>query len=427
MTTRLRPALVLLAALALGCAGTSRRPAERAALAELLLGRYENAYREVRKGLAEHPGDPRLLKLEKALRPRALVDRARRLTFDERNEEALAVLARALELAPDYEPALAWRRKVRAKIGERLTDEGLVALGYGELDKALARFQEALGYAPGSRRAKRGMQDVARRFQERRKEAEEHFREAVRARQFLDWERVYYEASWAVELDPDRKDALDLELTAAAELAAKTRRIADDLAAAKSWRAAARLYLEAADYAAEAGLGWADAARRQAETMEREAKGRDTIRRCQAAIARRDFAAAERALREAEKLCLLDRTPLGRLANDLRLARLEALVERARALQREGRLAQAARSYDAAAKLDPDGVWAQRARNLREDLARARRLYDQGFRAMEEGKLEEAMAAWREIMAFAPGYKDTSRRLVLARELYAERKRHGRR
>ncbi|GEM_PF-3012061 len=414
-------ATILLAA----CAGGGASLAVKRAGEELELGRFENAYREIRKGLAEKEDDPALRRLERKLRLRALVARARDLCFERKYERAMDLLARALELSPDYGPALAWRAAVRRRLGEDLADRGNAALGLGKLEEALDLYQKALGYVPDLVRAKKGLQEVSQRFQEKREQAEECFRNAVRAREQGRFVEVLYHAERAVDLDPTRRDAKELVLLAESKLAEEEREEARRLAEGRAWGGAARRYRAAAKRAKRAGLPWAAEAEKEAALLEQEARARELMLECRQRIAAEDYDEAAKLLEKARRLSRLEMAKLGGLSHDLRIGRIETLARRARELRLEGRYARAEKLYLTIASLDPEGTWKERAAAVRVDAARARELYERALKALEKGDLESARNHLQECCAFAPGFKDASRKLRELRTRIGKRKEPG--
>ncbi|HHI79826.1 MAG TPA: tetratricopeptide repeat protein [Planctomycetes bacterium] len=392
------------------CAGTNRPAALAKTDQELRLGRFDLAYQELRKGLAQNPRSEALLSLEKPLRVRALISRAQDLLFQDRPEEALPLLARAQTLDPSYRPTQVWLAKAREKLAKVKVAEGTDFLQRGKLEKALASYQRALSVKGADPEALQGLRAVSEIFAKRREKAKDHYRLALRAMEREDFDSARYHAAIALEQDPSLREAKLLIERADIALAEGARKHAEDLALEKRWAAAATAMVKAAELAEEAGLPWASKARQEALAYADEAKGNQLLDEASILIEKKQFDKAEELVQQAKTFCKRDLLPLNEILVDLRVKRASELAREAEDLRREGKLEEMLSVFETLEKMEPEGLWKDKATQLRDRIQRARDLYQKALSLEKEGKLAKALPLLRECVALYPGFRDVAAR-----------------
>ena len=401
--------LVLLFFLA-ACAGTSRPAALAKVDKELKLGRFDLAYQELRKGIAKNPRNQDLRSLEKPLRVRALLSKAQDLLFLDRPEEALPLLARAQTLDPSYKPVHDWLDKAREKLARLKVAEGNDFLQRGKLEKSLAAYQRALSVKGEDREALQGLREVSEIFAGKRDKAKDHYRLALHALDNEDFDSARYHASIALEQDPSLSEAKRLIGRADIALAEASRKHAMELAKEKHWGAAAKAMSRAAELADEAGLDWAAKAREEALQFADEAKGNSYLNEARLFIEKKQFDKAEELVAQARPFCKRDLLPLNETLSDLRVKRASKLGDEALDILREGKLEEALSLYRTLQKMEPEGLWKDKASQLSDRIRRAKELYQKALKLEQRGKLAEAIPLLRECVALYPAYRDVAMR-----------------
>ncbi len=390
------------------CAGTSRPLALAKTDQELRLGRFDLAYQELRKGLAQSPRNQALRSLEKPLRVRALLSKAQDLLFQDRPEEALPLLARAQTLDPGYRPVQIWLSKAREKLARLKVREGTDFLQRGKLEKALSAFQRALSVKGEDPEALQGLRKVSEIFAGKREKAKDRYRLALKALENEDFDSSRYNASIALEQDPSLSEAKQLMARADIALAESNREHAKKLAQEKHWSAASKAMERAAELAEEAGLNWAAKARREALEWADEAKGNEYLDEARILMEKKQFDKAEKLIAKAKVFCKKDLLPVNEALSDLRVWRSRELGSEAGNLLREGKLEEALSLYGTLQKMEPEGLWKDKAAQLEDRIRRAKELYKAALQLEQEGKIEKAIPLLRECVALYPGYKDVA-------------------
>src|SRR5688572_26063507 len=142
---------------------------------------YELAYEHYQAAQQENPGDPETARAARDARIAYLRDQARRKIFEGSFEEAMQDLERVLVLNPEDAAAKEWMAKARQKAAERETMAGRDSSLLGDLEGALRAYYRALQFVPGYQPAEDGLQAVANELTRRRRKADAHYVQGVRA------------------------------------------------------------------------------------------------------------------------------------------------------------------------------------------------------------------------------------------------------
>ncbi|PIE24111.1 MAG: hypothetical protein CSA62_04720 [Planctomycetota bacterium] len=407
----LRSLPLLLASLA-ACSAPPSGGHVQDALFELDGANYARAYFEVQRALALDPDSPDLQKLGKHTRILALLDQARSLVFEDKEERALAVLAQVRVLDPENPSATRWVAKARTQLGKKKVVEGEEALGSGKLDEALVRFREALELVPGNQAAIRGYRDVGRVFGERRERAELRYRMALRAKLDGNWQRALHHAAIAMAEDPTREDARALVASGERQRADAARLAAGYFEEHQDFAAAARGYMEALELGRPLARPWVAELETRLQHMRREAEAEQLLERFDVELAAGRFREAAKALAEAEKLSLLQKPRI----NDARLGliagqRLQR-VEDARLLEVDHRFEDALEIYRELLKERSDERIAIRIARIEDLLETCAELVAQAEKQVKAGEEQRGIETLKQALALYRRYEPAKSMLV---------------
>ena len=416
-TNSCRPAamLGLLVLLASCAAPASERHYEKAVTA-LRNANFRDAYRHSQSALEDAPEDRKIQRFAERMRVVAILDEARTRIFEGKEREGLNLLARVLTFHPENQTAKTWQRKAKDQLASRLLDKGQEWSADDLPEPALEAFQEVLTLQPGNVIALRGLQDVRAIYDERRERADNHFRNALLARQLVDWPRTLYHAEATTATDPTHKQAKRIEGSAARQVARERRNWADTLASEQRWGAAGRELLEAIRLAenakGDAKIDWIDEAKATAKVYLDEAQAAEHVAEAEVRIAGGKFDAAREQIAKAEKLSKFSLVYLNELRGTLAAAELDSRYVEAKFNELAYQFDEALGIYTDLAISDPDGLAASKVLGLTQLLKTVVELFEKGRKAEEAGQTEDAISAYRRVLSLHPLYEDTAARVA---------------
>jgi tetratricopeptide (TPR) repeat protein len=407
--TRSSLLLPVLAALS-ACGGSvdHRRRGDRA----MRRANYELAYAYYQAAQQENPGDPDTARAARDARIAYLRDQARGKVFAGAYEEAMEDLERVLALDSGDAAAREWMAKARFKAAERETTAGRDAFLLGDLEGALRAYYRALQFVPAHEPAEEGLAAVAQELARRRRKADEHYVQGVRALGESLFGQTYYHMFNSERNDPAREDAARKKAIATGRLAEDRFAFAQESEAQMKWLAALSDYRSVKAMAPD--FPGVDA---KIKEMEREVEASELTRLAELTIVRGDIAEAIELLQKAYDTSELDRVRMSELLLAAREKERELEFERAKDLAYDHRLEEALELFEKIETRWP-GYSNVRARisTLAETIRLVQEAYDRGVTAQADGKQEEAAKAFREVLASWPGYRDAEQRLEQARE-----------
>ena len=215
MTTQFRPALApaaaLLLSLSLGTACRSGGGADEVT-ALLRAGDFEQAVVRASELASDRPDDPEAQAAHRRASAAVHLERGRRLTFDDRDEDALVEFYEAQALLPGDATVTSWVDKSRWKLAERRTREGQALAAQDELDDAQAVYEQALHYWPGHPRATNGLARVLLRQNYRAEMGESYYLSGVRFLRELELHESHHSFGASIKYqgnteDTQRRDA----------------------------------------------------------------------------------------------------------------------------------------------------------------------------------------------------------------------------
>ena len=407
--------LMLLAALSAGLTGCGAPPSGvhvDEALFELDGANFERAHYEVQRALELDPDSPQLQKLAKNTRILWLLDEARELVFEDKEELALAVLAQVRVLDPENASAARWIAKARGQLGAKKVFEGQEALSGGKLDEALARFREALELVPGNEAAIRGYRDVGRVFSERRESAEERYRWALRAQLDGDWRRVLHHAAIAMAQDPTREDARELVDTGERQRADAARLGALGFEEEQDFGAAARRYEQALEMGRRLEMVWVDQVEKRLERMRREFRAEQLLDRFEVELAADRFSVATETLAEAEKLTVLQTSRVNESRLELLAGQRLERMDEARLLEVDHRYENALTIYEKLASERSDSRVEARVERIQNLIETCAELVAEASKQIDAGEKERAIGTLKQALALHCRYEPAKRMLA---------------
>jgi len=142
---------------------------------------YEDALKEAYEAHCKDPDDAEAADLYRRASFAWLLERGRRLTFEEADEEALELFLDALELEPGSRFAVEWIAKTNAKITTRWLNHALELESNDHLVEAREAYYQAIHYHPNNLRALEGAGRMTIRLNYRVGLGEKYYTDGVRA------------------------------------------------------------------------------------------------------------------------------------------------------------------------------------------------------------------------------------------------------
>lgn len=385
--------LLLLAA----CASTSKD--EKDTVEWLVIhGRYEEAVARAAADAQAHPNDEHAKLVHRDATVALLLERGRKLSFDDRDTEALAKFEEANRLAPERPEPLTWIQKTRNKLADHYLEQGLELHASDRLEAAVDSYEKALEYDPGNRSALVG-------------QAEATF--AINYRAGLG--KGYYEsglhslsAAWIEQARGEFKKAdkymdgpqIDLRnKQVAVDLAAQRTTVAQGLEQDGKYEAARY------EYRFATALDPDNAAAKEGKMRaEVEAHVAQLLRDADMEVKRGREESALAKVEEASRLTVAQKERCEGMKNRVQEARYERIYREALAFERDGKYSDAVASYDELLKIAAyykDAL--TRKETLEDFIVRADRLY---LAAAAETDAQKKLDVLRQIQQFWPDYKD---------------------
>lgn len=138
--------------LAASCASTEESTSQRV---RWLVdhGQFEDAVKKSAEASEKHPDDEGLKLLHRDATVAFLLEKGRRATFVDHDEDALAIFEEARRLDSTSPQVKDWLDKTNRKLANRWLDQALELHAKDEIEPALAAYEHALQYAPGDKDA----------------------------------------------------------------------------------------------------------------------------------------------------------------------------------------------------------------------------------------------------------------------------------
>lgn len=395
--------IVLLCAAAGACATARERTGVEQVDHLVSHGRYEDAVREASDLARRRPGDERVQATYRQASVALLLDRARTLTFLDRDEEALALVDRAREIDPEAPQAEVWERKARAKLADRWHDRGLEYHAEGNLQAARDCYERAVGYESTSY-LRQDLASVLVQLDHREELSDDYYHEGLRA--FRDYwlEVARSRFGYAEKYRPDDPRS-QRRIGQVDELLAHERvAVANHLEESGRYAAAYnefRIALQLAPGLEEAEEG--------KERMAAEADADRYLDRAGMMVLRGELERAHEEVAKGRTVTRLQGEKFDDLLADIDDARLDELYEHALDLEYDYAFPEAIEAYR---RLLAEREWFADARTRMATLEDyVRRAHDLYVAAAKTTKREERIDYLRQIEVFWPEYRDIQERL----------------
>ncbi len=402
---------LLLATLVAACAACaadshSRNSGSVADIDKMLTeGSYEAAVRKAAELREERGDDEASVAAHRRATVAYLLDHGRELTFEDKDEEALAVFERALELAPDSVQAPVWIQKTKDKIAEHWVVAGLEFHAQDNLEGAIEAYRKALRFGPGEESAQTGINSALLVSEYRKERGQEYLKKGLSAR------ADYYLELALGELGRSRKylredDRIARNRSDVLKLLAEDRVLAGKVLEEEGhWAAARNEYrialLENPDNK-DAAAGF-ERARDESEVDRLVADARMRLVRGEYERAREDLAEARAKTRFQEQL-------VEELELEIAAGKHELMYQDALARERDGEYLEAIEAYGRlidVAQYYKDAL--SRRKTLEDAVADAQEYYQRATAAQTP---QEKLLLFKAINgAIWPGYRDVRERI----------------
>lgn len=387
--------------------------AVRRSEAALIAGKYDVASHALESALNEVPNSPALESRLREVQVQRYVDQGKAALGSGDYEVALDVFERVLRVDPEREDVIRLIGETRRRLNQvrqvdPILEEGEAAMGRGDYETALQRFEDVLNIDPNNHRAVEGLTHARRRKkQSQSREIERRISEARQALADGYHQRAIELVERVLEMDPDHAEAQSVlsRATSARDSALVVDRLIDE----------SQLELRLGDYDAAVNL-LEDALSRMPDHAEAQRllnEARLGIAR--QALERDEYERAITALRNVvqgiegddEAQELLD------YATSLRFTNLGR--EQLAADDQEG----AAGYFEQALRLDPDNEAARRLldqiRNARDRESQLRRALSLGHSALEARDYSTAVEYLERALELDPENERVRQELAEAR------------
>lgn len=367
-------------------------------------GDFDLALERAAKEVQANPGDAEAIKLHRDVSVAWLMEQGRRLTFLDKDIEALELFHQAQQTAPDRVEPTTWIEKTRQKIATNWLEIGLEAHASDRLDAAIEAYEKALQFDPGNRSALNGMSEATFAVNYKLGLGRGYYEEGLRSFSGAWYEMARGEFGKAEKFLPEDPQLGLRKTQTKIQLASQRVTVARSLEAEGHYDAARNEYrlalvLDPDNTDAATGKQHAEIESRAA-TLFRDADMELIRGRLDKA-----FALAE----EGAKLTQVQKDRFEGLLNKVQEARYEKLYKAARTLERDGKFPEAVEQYAELLKITAYYKDALTRRETLEDFVkRADALYAQ-FET--EPDAQKQLQILEQIAQFWPDYRDVSEKI----------------
>jgi len=362
-------------------------------------GQYREALAVAETEASERPDDAEAQETYRMASIAWLIEQTRRACFENRNEEALALVEQAMAIGPDQPVVVHWHAKIRSELAGHWAAVAGEWLAQDNLEAARDAFEKVLVFAPGDPRASELLGNVLLRLNYRRGMSESYYDEGI---QMLNeyWlhealsrfsysgkyvpgnERAEKRGSQVQVLLADQRSALALELERAGQY----------FAANNEFRLALLLEPELE----EAVQGY--------ERTTKEAKAAEMLKTAEMLVLRKRFGEAQELLERGLQLTELQKEAFEGALDGVEEGRHEELYVRALTLEGDGLFEEAVAAYDLLleqASYYRDAI--ARRDTLTSFMEKAAELYARSEAAEND---EDKLQLLRQIETFWADYRD---------------------
>ncbi len=340
----------------IGCAGVS---SERNGDALMREARFPQALAAYRRAEAEGRSNPELQRKLRDAYVATRIQEGQQLLFRQELVKANELFQECVAVAPDSATAKAWLKKSERDLSRSLTELGKDKLSVREYQEAIELFESARRYDSGNEDAKAALDRAREILEWRARKGDELWRTGLRAGSQGQHGVAETRAENSLEFTGKNETVIEYVDEMRSRRGEEAYRLAHSMEEEGQWHGALRAYSEAKTLGSTApGLDEAIA------RMEREAKADSNVRAGQLALLKEDF---DEAIANFQSARELTEDPDNLVAIDARLAEVG---------------------------------------ESRNDYA-----YRKAGDLVLEGRMDDALAAFRALDASSPAYADTRERI----------------
>lgn len=403
MTRTTVPILALTLALAAACSSTGSGRGDDEVNSLVRRGEYTRAVELASKRCERHPDDAQAREEWRLASVALLLNEGRRLSFERKDEEALALFEQAHTIAPDVEQVVDWREASLDKLANSWVSRAIEWHANDDLAKASECYEKALAYRPDDARAKNGLGRVLIQLNYRRGMGEKYFQTGLEAMQeyFLDQAVHHFSATGKYDDDNERakRRREQADTLRAEERVLQAAQLEEDgqfAAARNEYRLA--LLFDAEHKVAKEGFA----------RSQREEQAAEFLRECENRILRRQFPEAAKALDAGAALTQRQTEAFETERARLHDARLMVDYEAARAVEVDHRFEEAIVLYTALIEASGQGYFQDalaRRDTLVDLVSKAESAY---ARSQTTADAAQKLALLEQVLIVYPEFRDAA-------------------
>jgi len=368
-------------------------------------GRFEEAVREASRRHEAAPNDSQAEENFRQVTIAYLLEAARRLTFEDRDEEAFEVIRRALVLDPEQPQAMVWYDKTRLKLATTWLQTGQEMHAEDDLLGAREAFENCLTYDPQNLDAEKGIYGINVQLHYREGLSVGYYNEGLEAlrnvRLFIAASRFGYAGKYRAGDPKPKRRVREVNRELSKNFADRGDRLVEDgffAAARTEYRMAVQL--DADNTAAQTGF----------ESMSVEAAAHELLKSGKMWVLRGEFDKAEKKLESGLAMTAMQQAAFTAVMATIGEARLAVTYTSALNLERDFRLEDALAVYK---RLLEGREYYQdartRASTLEETVSQVHELYEEQL--PKAASDDEALELLRRIDFLWPEYLDVQDRI----------------
>lgn len=341
MTHRTHVALLALALLSLAACRASSEVRSSELRDMVNEGRFEEAVREASRRYEAAPDDPEAEEDFRQTTIAYLLEAGRRLTFEDRDVEALEVYQRVLDLDPEQPQGRAWYDKTRIKLATTWSQEAQELHADDDLPGARAAYQRCLTYDPDNLDAEKGVYRIDVQVHYREGLSEDYYNDGLAAlrevRLFIAASRFGYASKYRDEDAKSERRVREVNRELSKVFTDRGEHLVAEgfyAAARTEYRMAIRL--DAANTLAQTGL----------DSMSVEAAAHELLKAGKMWVLREEFDKAEEDLEKGLAMTAVQQAAFEEVLGTIDEARVAAIYTSALNLERDFRLEEALTVYN---------------------------------------------------------------------------------
>jgi tetratricopeptide (TPR) repeat protein len=384
--------------LAAGCATEDKSVAHE--VRELVdHGHFEEAVTKAAAASAAAPDDAALADLHRDASVAYMLEQGRRLTFEDKDEQAIAAFQGALAIDPTSKEAHDWLDKTDRKLALRHLNDALELHAKDQIPEALENYEQALVYMPADKDALIGRDLCQHILQHRQELGSSYFDEGVRALSDYWLEQARSRFSYSYKYRPDEERTHERKAQVEKLLAEQRMSTGDAFEKDHKYGAARNEYriallLDPSNEGARAAV----------DRVQNEMEVSGLLERAGMNVVRGQYDEASKLVEEAGAKTQEQHDQVEGKQATIREARLEKEYQGALVLEHDYRFEEAVKQYDdllAKAQFYKDVI--ARRDTLQEYIRLAADLYG---KAAAESAPDKKLDYLQQISVFWPEYKD---------------------